>query len=146
MVYRERINDNRKVYLNGELVKDVTKHSAFSGAIHCVEEYYSLQNEKPEEHSFVDTDGQRSSISLLIPRSIKDLERKRKAYKEIADISYGMLGRTPDFINAAVATLSAHASFFGRDEYANYTQNAEEYYKHVKANNLFIAHGISYLY
>ncbi|MGR5905899.1 4-hydroxyphenylacetate 3-hydroxylase N-terminal domain-containing protein [Bacillus paranthracis] len=106
-----------------------------------MEEYYSLQNEKPEEHSFVDTDGQRSSISLLIPRSIKDLERKRKAYKEIADISYGMLGRTPDFINAAVATLSAHASFFGRDEYANYTQNAEEYYKHVKANNLFIAHG-----
>ncbi|PGK38366.1 4-hydroxyphenylacetate 3-monooxygenase [Bacillus anthracis] len=141
MLYRERINDNRKVYLNGELIKDVSKHSAFEGAIHCVEQYYSLQNEKPEEHSFIDEDGQQCSISLLVPKNIEDLERKRKAYKEIADISYGMLGRTPDFINAAVATISAHASFFGSGEYANYTGNAKQYYKHVKKNNLFIAHG-----
>ncbi|WP_302747102.1 4-hydroxyphenylacetate 3-hydroxylase N-terminal domain-containing protein, partial [Bacillus sp. GbtcB14] len=80
-------------------------------------------------------------ISLLVPKNIEDLERKRKAYKEIADISYGMLGRTPDFINAAVATISAHAGFFGSGEYANYTENAKQYYKHVKKNNLFIAHG-----
>lgn len=113
MLYRERTNDNRKVYLNGELIKDVSKHSAFEGAIHCVEQYYSLQNEKPEEHSFIDEDGQHCSISLLVPKNIEDLERKRKAYKEIADISYGMLGRTPDFINAAVATISAHAGFSG---------------------------------
>ncbi|WP_186725994.1 4-hydroxyphenylacetate 3-hydroxylase family protein [Rummeliibacillus sp. SL167] len=139
--YSERLKKFNNVYLNGTRITDLPTEPAFSGSIKAIERYYDLQNENPDIHCFLDNQRHPSPISLMIPKTIEDLRKKRKSYKSIADISFGMLGRTPDFINAALASLCAHSEFLGKDRYTNYSNNAIQYYKYVKENNLFIGHG-----
>ncbi|WP_253907606.1 4-hydroxyphenylacetate 3-hydroxylase family protein [Bacillus sp. WMMC1349] len=139
--YFERLKCMKNVYLNGEQVNDLLAEPAFKGAAQAMQTYYDLQKDEPETHCFRDEQGNYAPISLMVPKTIEDLRRKRKSYKAIADISFGMLGRTPDFINAALSTLYAHSHFLGMDQYADYQNNAVEYYKFVKNKNLFIGHG-----
>ena len=139
--YAERVRSARLVYLNGALVGDVGAAPAFAGAIEAVEGYYALQAERPEIHLARRADGAAIPTSLLVPETAADLAKKRASYKEIADLSFGMLGRTPDFINAAVMALGAHSEVLSSDRHASYEDNARNYYDHVCANNLFIGHG-----
>ncbi|WP_237163175.1 4-hydroxyphenylacetate 3-hydroxylase N-terminal domain-containing protein [Paenibacillus sp. BIHB 4019] len=137
--YLKRMKGRNSVYLNGIQV-DVATNPAFSGAIGCIEKYYDLQEEQSDIHCFNDG-GHNAAISLLVPSTIEDLQRKRKSYKAVADISFGMLGRTPDFINAALATLYAHSEQLGSNPFANFSENMRAYYQYVKENNLFVGHG-----
>ncbi|MEY9093723.1 4-hydroxyphenylacetate 3-hydroxylase family protein [Paenibacillus sp. RC84] len=138
--YLERLKDRNTVYVNGAKV-DVRTEPAFTGAIACMGRYYDLQEEKPEIHCFQDEEGLDAPISLLVPLTVEDLRRKGKSYKEVADLSYGMLGRTPDFINAALATLHAHSKLLGENAYTDFSANMNAYYRHVKTNNYFVGHG-----
>jgi 4-hydroxyphenylacetate 3-monooxygenase len=138
--YIERLKQKRCVYLNGALIEDVSKESMFEGAVKKIVEYYDLQQKEPEVFTFSDSEGQHS-ISLMLPKSRSDLKKKRIAYKRIADLSFGMLGRTPDFINAALTAMMANAHILGIGEYANYSRNAVNYYNYCKLNNLFVGHG-----
>ncbi|GAC43747.1 4-hydroxyphenylacetate 3-hydroxylase family protein [Paenibacillus popilliae] len=138
--YLRRIHGRSSVFLNGERVK-VTEEPALAGAIKCIERYYELQEEKPDIHCFIDEKGNSAPTSLLIPKSVNDLQKKRESYKAVADVSFGMLGRTPDFMNAALVAMSTHSNGLGIGKYADYSKNMIEYYAYVKKNNLFIGHG-----
>ncbi len=137
--YLDRIKKDRNVYLNGIKINDLHKNEFFCGAIKYVNEYYKLQDSDPIIHT-VREDGKSYAISLLQPRSVEELINKRISYKSVADKSYGMLGRTPDFINSALAAIASHSEFFGSGEYCNYSENAQKFYKICKAKNLFVSH------
>ncbi|HHU6750775.1 TPA: 4-hydroxyphenylacetate 3-hydroxylase N-terminal domain-containing protein [Staphylococcus pseudintermedius] len=53
---------------------------------------------------------------------------------------YGMLGRTPDFMNLRIMSLKYHNSFLGGDEYADFKQNVINYYNDISENDLFVSH------
>src|SRR2546422_596658 len=58
------------------------------------------------------TTGQPVSLAFIQPRSVDDLVRRRIMFKTWADHTGGMLGRSPDYLNAILAGLaSAHAYF-----------------------------------
>ena len=141
--YEARIKaDGRCVYRNGELIADVTTDPCFVGAIAKIKHYYALQESEPAV--FATPEGQ--ALSLLIPRSAEDLKRKRIAYQRVAELSHGMLGRTPDFINAALAAIAANADYLGAvtipgspsDQIIDLADNARSYYRQCLQHNLFV--------
>jgi 4-hydroxyphenylacetate 3-monooxygenase len=139
--YRDRLNDGRRIELNGRRLADVASASEFDGAISIVEEYYRLQAQCPELHMAAQDGGGLIPRSLKVPRDLRDLQDKRRSYKETADLSSGMLGRTPDFMNAASMAVAAHSSILGSDRNVSYAENARDLYARCCAENLFIAHG-----
>lgn len=138
--YLDRLKEGRCIYLNGRAISDPTQEPAFAGAIRCVDRYYSLQTEDPAVYSYVDECGCKFATSLMIPKTREDLATKRIAYKGVADISFGMLGRTPDFINAALSAIASHAGVLGSDEHADFSENARQYYRICRGQNLFVGH------
>lgn len=138
--YLSRLKNKREVYINSELIQDVTNNSYFKGAIDIILEYYDLMEKKPDVFTYKEK-GNIYHISTLIPRNREDLIKKRLAYKAVADLSFGMLGRTPDFINAAIAALAANSHILGGNEFTNFSKNAIQFYERCRQNHLFIGHG-----
>lgn len=140
--YKQRIaSSKRNVWLNGELVSDVTQEEAFTGAIKCIEEFYQFQMTQPDTFLCHDERGASFNISLMIPHTHEDLIKKRTAYKAMADISFGMLGRTPDFVNAILVALASTSTILGKGKCTDFSENVARYYEHCKQYNLFICHG-----
>ncbi|WP_173667480.1 4-hydroxyphenylacetate 3-hydroxylase family protein [Pseudomonas orientalis] len=136
--YLKRLAAPRNIWLNGRKVNNVLQEPAFQGAIDNTLSYYDML-EGPDFH--FDYKGSPAAISLMVPNTVDDLARKRNAYKKVADSSFGMLGRTPDFINAGLSAMCSHATFFGRDEYADYSANIIDFYDRCAKEHLFVGHG-----
>jgi len=99
--YVESLQDGREVWIDGELVRDVTAHPAFKHMIEALARVYDLQNSPKyrDEMTFVDPEsGVRTSVSWLLPRSAADLKRKRRNSELWNELTWGQLGRSPDIL------------------------------------------------
>lgn len=139
--YKARLSDGRRVLLNGQYVDDVSQHPAFSGAVESVAAYYALQDDSPEINCAVLDCGTSVPISLRPPASQADLAANRASYKAVADVSHGMLGRTPDFLNAVVMAIGLHSEVLGHAANVSYAENAHLYFQDCCRTNRFVAHG-----
>ncbi|WP_241608167.1 4-hydroxyphenylacetate 3-hydroxylase family protein [Rosenbergiella epipactidis] len=138
--YLRRLAIPRQVYIDSNLISDVSKEPAFKGAIDNILQYYHLQETQPEKFTY-EENGNSYHISTLAPSTISDLRKKRKSYKAVADLSFGMLGRTPDFMNCALSVMAKNSHVLGNGEFADYSENAVNYYEKCRNNHLFIGHG-----
>lgn len=138
--YYRRLKAPRQVYIDSSLVTDVFAEPTFQGSIESIAQYYHLQESQPDIFTYQEK-GVAYHISTLAPESHADLEKKRRGYKAIADLSFGMLGRTPDFINCALAAMATNAHVLGAGQYADFSDNAVRYYEKCRRNHLFIGHG-----
>jgi 4-hydroxyphenylacetate 3-monooxygenase len=84
-------------------------------------------------------DGQRYATSFMQPRSVADVERRGRAMYDWAKWSSGMLGRTPDYLNASFMALAAAAEFFAADR-PEFGRNIRAYYEHIRAHDLVLTH------
>lgn len=136
--YLARLKKPRPVWVNGQKVTQLEAEPSFKGAIDIILRYYKLL----ESDGFhFDYAGGVSAISLMPPRSPADLAKKRVAYQAVANLSFGMLGRTPDFMNAALCAMKSHKDFFGTGEFTNFSDNVDNFYERCARDNLFIGHG-----
>ncbi|WJP96765.1 4-hydroxyphenylacetate 3-hydroxylase family protein [Macrococcus bovicus] len=133
-----KLNDGRVVYINGKRVEDVLSIDILNKTYGYIQKYYELQKIKPS-HTF-EENNIKKSVTFLKPKTIEDLRKKRDVYYDIAKESFGMLGRTPDFLNPGIMSLSAHSSFLGQNEYTDFSLNAKKYYKYISENDLFVSH------
>jgi 4-hydroxyphenylacetate 3-monooxygenase len=134
--FRDRLRIPRRVSLNGKHVGNLLQCLEFRGAIDVLERYFHLQDERSEYHLAVGPDGP-ISMGLTVPNSIDDLRRKRQHYREVAELSFGMMGRTPDFMNAALAALVSHTDVL---QSADFAANIQAFHRHVGTANLFVGH------
>src|SRR5262249_51315085 len=74
---------------------------------------------------------------FIAPRSAEDLVACRDAIAAWARITYGWLGRSPDYKAAFLATLGANAEF-----YAPYQENAKRWYRYTQERVPFVNHAI----
>ena len=137
--YLDALTDDRDVWLHGQQVKDVRSSPFFSGPVAEVAAIYDMQHrpELTDVLTYVDG-GVQSSRAFELPRSAEDLARRGAAYRSIAEASYGMLGRSPDYMHTCLASLYAHADFFGE-----YADNIRAYYHRVRKNDLFVTHSFT---
>ncbi|WP_125982237.1 4-hydroxyphenylacetate 3-hydroxylase N-terminal domain-containing protein [Loigolactobacillus iwatensis] len=134
------LNDGRAVYFDGALV-NVAEVPIFQKTLAVVNTYYDLQRTNPKLHTYQE-DGQTFATAFMTPRSATDLQKKRAVYTEIAQASYGMLGRTPDFIASGLAVLGEKADFLGKSKYADFAANAKRYAERIKKGDIFVSHAL----
>ena len=117
--FLEGIRDGREIWLEGERVEDVTTHPKLSRMAHTLAGIYDLQTST--EHQGLMTfkspsTGEPAARSYMIPESQEDLLERRKALEVVAHWSYGMLGRTPDYVNIQLTAIRQMAHVYGRND------------------------------
>ena len=58
-----------------------------------------------------------------------------------AEASFGLLGRSPDFLNTVLMAWAENADFFGQRG-PQFADNVRNYYKHCREHDLFATHAI----
>lgn len=134
----------REVWLRGERIDDISTHPAFAAPIEQVARLYDLQHrpEYKETLSYVSpTSGDRVATSFLVPKSHEDLERRREAFRTCAEANFGLMGRSPDFLNATVMAMAEGHEFFAHAG-GRFETNIRAYYEYIRENDLFLTHAL----
>src|ERR1041384_6360196 len=100
----------------------------------------ALHDPKRKDKLLVPTDtgnGGMTHAFFKAPKTPEDLLAGRTAIAEWAKLTYGWLGRAPDYKAAFLATLGANAEF-----YAPYQDNARRWYRFAQERVPFINHAI----
>jgi 4-hydroxyphenylacetate 3-monooxygenase len=99
------LQDGRTVYIDGELVPDVTEHPAFRNAVRSAASLYDFQA-RPENLEFMtftpNGSSRRVNRAWQMPRSYEEMVQRRKAMQAWAALSCGFLGRSPDHLASAL--------------------------------------------
>jgi 4-hydroxyphenylacetate 3-monooxygenase len=137
----ESLRDTREVWIYGERVKDVTEHPAFRNSARMLARMYdALRDPQKSAAIITDTDTGNGGFThkfFKVPLCTEDLIGGRDAIAEWARISYGWMGRSPDYKASLTGTLGANADF-----YAPYQENATRWYRKVQEQCLFLNHAI----
>jgi 4-hydroxyphenylacetate 3-monooxygenase len=139
--YLESLRDEREVWIYGERVKDVTTHPAFRNTARMLARMYDALHD-PATRPILTTSTDTGSGSFThrffrADRSADEMVGARDAIAEWARISYGWMGRSPDYKASFLATLGANAEF-----YAPYQENARRWYRQAQENCHFMNHAI----
>jgi len=139
--YLASINDGREVFIYGERVKDVTTHPAFRNTARMVARLYdALHDPRRRDSILLPTEtgnGGNTHAFFKAPKTPEEMLAGRSAIAEWAKLSYGWMGRAPDYKAAFLATLGANADF-----YDPYQANARRWYKFSQERVPFINHAI----
>src|SRR6185437_4063939 len=140
--FLDSLRDGRQIWIDGELIRDVTADRRFAGAAQSMAELYDMQHDPAllETMTYVSpTSGQRVGLSFIQPRSVEDLIRRRDMVKTWMDATCGMFGRSPDFMNITLQGFaSAHEAFGAKDR--KFADNIWNYYVYARENDIAMTH------
>jgi 4-hydroxyphenylacetate 3-monooxygenase/anthranilate 3-monooxygenase (FAD)/4-hydroxyphenylacetate 3-monooxygenase len=139
--YLDGLKDGRRVWLGAEEV-DVLACPAFAGSCRGMAGYFDWQHRYAEDCLVQDgPGGDLMSASLLIPRSPDDLAARHRCFDRLAKYAWGMLGRTPDYVDVTLAGFVARSDMFcsGSDEPA---RRLEAFHREVIAGDLVLTHAL----
>ncbi len=139
--YIDSLRDGREVYIDGERVADVTTHPAFRNSVRSIARLYdALHDPRTRPLLTVPTDtgsGGYTHRFFRAAHSREELLAQRQAIAEWARLSYGWMGRTPDYKASLMNTLGANADYYGQ-----FAGNARAWYRRVQEAVLFMNHAI----
>ena len=139
--YVESLRDGRKVYLYGQTIDDVTVHPAFRNPVAMTARLYDALHDPAERDVLTaPTDAGGDGYThrfFTTPRSADDLVAARGAIERWSRLSYGWLGRSPDYKASFLGTLGANADF-----YKPFEENARRWYRESQERVLFLSHAI----
>lgn len=135
--YLESLRDGREVFIYGERVADVTRHPAFQNSARSVARLYDALHDPAQRDRLtaVDEYGHRTHKFFMPSCNAQELAEARDAIADWARLSYGFMGRTPDYKASFMASLAANPAF-----YAPYDANALAWYKRYASQALFLNH------
>ena len=139
--YLESLRDGRAVYIDGERVDDVTRHPAFRNSVRSIARLYdSLHEPARREALTCPTDtgsGGYTHRYFRVSRSREELVAAQGAIAEWARLTYGWMGRTPDYKAAFSNTLGAFPEYYGP-----FADNARAWYRRAQETVPFMNHAI----
>jgi 4-hydroxyphenylacetate 3-monooxygenase len=95
--YRNSIRDDREVWINGERVKDVTRHPMFKPIVDIRARIYDMQHEAATQTVMTyEENGERHAIGNKLPRTQEDWHAKRKAVDTVMMDIGGVVTRMGD--------------------------------------------------
>src|SRR5918997_4918562 len=135
--YLESLRDGREVWIDGERVKDVTEHPAFRNATRSVARLYDALHDPELEDVMLTTDrrGILTHKFFAPAYSSQDLVEAREALKVWSRMSYGFMGRSPDYKASFMAGLGADPAWYGQ-----FADSAEGWYRRYAEGALFLNH------
>jgi 4-hydroxyphenylacetate 3-monooxygenase len=139
--YLDSLRDDREIYLYGERVKDVTEHPAFHNPARMVARLYDALHDPRQRPVLTSpTDSGSDGFThrfFTTPRSSEDLVGAQQAIAAWARLSYGWMGRSPDYKASFLGTLGANADF-----YEPFADNARRWYAESQEKVLYWNHAI----
>src|SRR5919109_3058524 len=141
--YLEGLRDDRVVWLGAERVS-VADCPAFAGSRAGIAGWFDWQHEHAGDCLTVDPDsGDTIGVSHLVPRGPDDLARRHAAFDRLARYSAGMLGRTPDYVNATAAGFAGRPDVLALNGDTRAAEAMAAYQRdHVARRDLALTHTI----
>lgn len=140
----DSLRDGRHLFLDGQLIADHTEHPAFRNAVRSAARLYEFQAspEHLERMTFVSPrTGARVNRVWQLPTSHAELVERRKALVSWAELSCGMLGRSPDHVASALSGM-----YMGLDRFEAYDSRRaaalREYYEYARDADLYLTYVI----
>lgn len=140
--YLAGLRDGREIWFEGGRVADVTAHPILRRMAHSLAELYDLQWDPDVRAALTypsPATGDPVSLAFIQPRSVEDLVRKRQMFKIWADASGGILGRTPDYLNAILAGCACVSDYFGRNG-PEFAERIVAYYEWCREHDVCATH------
>jgi 4-hydroxyphenylacetate 3-monooxygenase len=131
------LRDGREVWIDGDRVSDVTTHPAFRNAARSVARMYDALHD-PDLSSVLlgeDRQGIVTHRFFMPSYTSEDLLAARDAMSVWARLSYGYMGRSPDYKASFMATLGADP-----DWYHPFGESARSWYRRYAEQCLFLNH------
>jgi aromatic ring hydroxylase len=135
----------RQLWVEGELVDDVTTHPALAGGAQTIAGVFDRQHAFPDDCLTPDPEtGEPLNIGHLIPRSVADLKRRNRGLARIAEATVGLMGRTPDYMSVKFASFASRAHDWrgaeGRNEEG--ANNIVRFQKRIAREDISLTHTI----
>lgn len=139
--YRASLQDGREVWFRGEKVKDVTAHPAFQTGVASVARLYdALHDPALRDELTAPTDTGSGGFThpfFKAPQTVDDLRASHRAIAAWQRLTFGWMGRSPDYKGSFLATLGGSP-----DAYAPFQDNARAWYARAQEQVLFLGHAI----
>src|SRR5277367_5408431 len=113
--YLRSLNDGRRVFVDGERVKDVTTHPAFREAAKSIAGLFDIAADPAlrERMTFASPKtGEPVWRIHQIPRTHEDLRARRLFSETWAEATFGLMGRTPDHVASFFCGYAAVPQLF----------------------------------
>jgi aromatic ring hydroxylase len=138
------LKDDRVVYL-GDRKVDTSTEPRFQGSLQGMAEYFDYQIENADDCLVADPEkpGEMMSASLIVPRNKEDLAIRHKALDRFARYSYGMLGRTPDYVNVVLSGHVARRDIWEKSDPV-YHDRLTKFHREVIDGDLSLTHAIAH--
>jgi aromatic ring hydroxylase len=140
--YIDGLRDDRHLFINGELVRDVTKFAPLQGGLKTLADLYEKQHDPKFSEALTTkspTSGEPVSTSFVHAKTWEDMERRIRGERLRCELTYGLLGRLPDFMNAYVTDMAAARDYLGQRK-PELGENTWRYYEMVREKDLSLTH------
>jgi 4-hydroxyphenylacetate 3-monooxygenase len=142
--YLRSLKDGRRVFVDGERVKDVTTHPAFSGAARSIANLYDIAAapELRERMTFASPKtGAPVQRGWQIPRSHADLRARRLFSETWAEATFGLMGRAPDHVAGFFVGYASTPQFFASAG-QQFADNLVAFYEFMRDNHIYCTYAI----
>jgi 4-hydroxyphenylacetate 3-monooxygenase len=141
--YLVGLRDGRHVQLGAEVVRDVTSHPAFQNSVQSISRMYDAVHDDPDQFAYRETaDGELYNAIWLRPRTAADLAARRRVHEAWADLTYGLMGRSPDHVAGFITGMACEASVGDRHG-QGFDKNLMSYWRYVRDRDLFVSYAVA---
>lgn len=133
-----------EVWLGGRKIMDLANEPVFKQPIKELARLFDMQHDAKYQDKIThicEETGERVNNAFLIPRNGEDLKARRELFEVWAKATFGLMGRTPDFLGTVVTAMASNDWFF-RQYGEQWGDNIVNYYKYIRDNDLFLTHAI----
>jgi 4-hydroxyphenylacetate 3-monooxygenase len=140
--YKESLRDGRKLYIDGNLVVDVTQYAPLQGVIETIGVIYDDQHEPGLREILTylsPTSGERVSRTYQQAGTAEDFRQLAGCYYARAQRTFGLMGRLTDFMSAYLMDQATGLRALGKIDAADRAQRILE---HSRENDLQVTHAL----
>ncbi len=141
--YLVGLRDGRHVQLGSEVVSDVTTHPAFRNSVQSVARLYDAVHEEPEKFTYSEAGSkERYNAIWLRPRDAQDLAARRRVHARWAELTYGLIGRSPDHVAGFITGMACDSNIADRHG-QGFDKNIVAYWEHVRNKDLYVSYAVA---
>ena len=142
--YLRSLRDGRRVFVDGDLVKDVTEHPAFRQAARSLAHLFDIAAD-PAMRERMTFPSPKTGAPVLrayqIPRTHADLKARRLFSQTWAEATFGLMGRTPDHVAGFFCGYAAVPEVFAAAG-QQFGDNVVAFFEHMRDNHLYASYAI----
>src|ERR1700722_17464638 len=145
--YLRSLNDGRRVFVDGERVKDVTSHPDFRQAARSIANLFDVAADPALRERMTlrsPKTGEPVWRTYQIPRSHADLPARRLFSETWAEATFGLMGRTPDHVASFFCGYAAAPQVLaGADgSQKKFADNVVAFYEFMRDNHIYASYAI----